>query len=121
MQGEEDCAELASGVNNPSYWNDAQCSFTRGAFCKTTVNPNNQEPIILPTCNDGIHDEFIKFNGACYKWMDVPKTWDEAEQDCVKQHSHLVSITNDMEQAYVFANAQQTQSWIGLSNKQVDL
>ena len=53
--------------------------------------------------------------------MDVPKTWDEAEQDCVKQHSHLVSITNDMEQAYVFANAQQTQSWIGLSNKQVDL
>ena len=51
--------------------------------------------------------------------MDVPKTWDEAKQDCINQHSNLVSIVNDMEQSYVFANAQQTQTWIGLSNKEV--
>ena len=52
--------------------------------------------------------------------MDVPKTWDEAEQDCKNQHSsHLVSIPTDMEQSYVFANAQQSQAWIGLNNKEV--
>ena len=117
IQGEEDCAELASGENHPSYWNDAPCSGTHGALCKTKVNPNNPNPVVLPTCED-LYSEFINFNSACYKWMDVPKTWDEAEQDCIKQHSHLVSITTDMEQSYVFSQAQKTQSWIGLSNKE---
>jgi hypothetical protein len=109
---------LASGENHPSYWNDALCTNPHGALCKTKVNPNNPNPVVLPTCTD-VHNTFVSFNGACYKWMDVPKTWDEAEKDCKNQHSHLVSIINDMEQSYVFANAQQTQTWIGLSNKEV--
>ena len=120
LKGEEDCATLASGENHPSFWNDAPCSGTYGALCKSTVNPNNENPPLLQTCdNEGLPD-FFRFNGACYKWMDVPKTWDEAEQDCKSQHSsHLVSIPTDMEQSYVFANAQQSQAWIGLSNKEV--
>ena len=109
---------MASGENHPSYWNDAPCDQVHGALCKTKVNPNNPDPVILPTCTEP-HSSFVSFNGACYKWMDVPKTWDEAKQDCINQHSNLVSIVNDMEQSYVFANAQQTQTWIGLSNKEV--
>ena len=109
---------MASGENHPSYWNDAPCDGAHGALCKTKVNPNNPNPVVLPTCTD-LHSSFISFNGACYKWMDVPKTWDEAKQDCINQHANLVSIVDDMEQSYVFANAQQTQTWIGLSNKEV--
>ena len=84
------------------------------------MSPNNENPPSAPTCeNEGLSD-FIRFNGACYKWMDVPKTWDEAEEDCRKQQSsHLVSITTDMEQSYVFANALQSQAWVGLNNKEV--
>ena len=77
---------------------------------------------MLPTCEDEGLPDFIRFNGACYKWMDVPKTWDEAEQDCKNLHySHLVSITTDMEQSYVFANAKQDQVWLGLNNKEVSI
>ena len=62
--------------------------------------------------------------GECYKWESEPKTWDEAEESCILQHSHLVSILDDVEQAYVFTQPQlgldQEQAWIGLNNKAVD-
>ena len=111
---------MASKENpSRSLWNDALCDSKNGALCKTKVSPSVPEPPVLPTCEDQGRPDFVKFNGACYKWMDVPKTWDEAEEDCKHQHAHLVSITNDMEQSYVFANSKQSQVWIGLSNKQV--
>ena len=106
---------MASGENKPSYWNDAACDEKHGALCKTKVNPTLPDPPLSPTCEDLGHPDFVKFNGACYKWMDLPKTWDEAEEDCKQQNSHLVSIVNDMEQSFVFSSVKQTQSWIGLT------
>ena len=110
---------MASREDQPSYWNDAQCESRYGALCKTKVSPSVPEPPVLLNCEDEGHFEFVKFNGACYRWIDTPKTWDDAEQDCINQHSHLVSIVDDMEQAYVFTRVKQSQAWIGLSNKQV--
>ena len=124
--GEEDCGRI-DGFDSemPGYWNDDQCYNTFGALCKTTVSPSFPNPPERPNCDEYGRKGFVRFMGECYKWENEPKTWDEAEESCILQHAHLVSILDDVEQAYVFTQPQlgidQEQAWIGLNNKEVSL
>jgi len=68
-------------------------------------------------CDESNHADFTKFNGECYKWIDEPKSWSDAEDDCKQKGAHLVSIIDPVEQAYVFTELQSNKAWIGLSNK----
>ena len=124
FKDEEDCGVLAGlGEKQPGFWNDDQCDHSFGVLCKSNVSPSFPDPPQLPTCLMYGRPEFFLYKGSCYKWMDEPKTWDDAEQNCMFHHAHLVSITSDVEQAYVFTQPQlgveQGQAWIGLSNKEV--
>ena len=120
MKLEEDCASmynLGHGNAIAGKWNDAGCEYTKGGLCKSEVSPHFEQPPKLQTCEEAGKSDYLHFNGACYKWVSAPKSWDDAEADCKSAGAHLVSIYDDMEQAYVFTNAEDTQSWIGLTNK----
>ena len=68
-------------------------------------------------CED--KEGYKKFNNGCYKWVEEDKLWSEAEEHCAQDDAHLVSIWDNLEQAYAFTNVKTVQSWIGLHKAQV--
>ena len=101
-------------------WDDTNCTMRHPYICKTPASSENSDPPPPPPpCDDPNHQGFSQFNGACYKWVDQPKSWDDAENDCKQMDSHLVSVIDTIEQAYVFTELRTELAWIGLSNKQV--
>ena len=100
-------------------WDDGNCTKNYGYVCKTQASPENPPPPSPPTCNDANHESFFQFNGACYKWVDEPKSWSDAENSCKGMDAHLVSIIDPIEQAYVFTEITSNRAWLGLSNKEV--
>ena len=119
FKNEEDCARL----NGLGVWVDDQCGDKYGVLCKTQVSPSFEKPPRRESCVDVGRPDFYRFKQGCYKWESEPKTWDEAELRCIEQHSHLASILDDTEQAFMFTQPQlgieQDQAWIGLTNKEV--
>ena len=107
--------------DEPGKWNDASCDSFKGVLCKSLADPNIENPPQLETCEDEGMPNFLRYNGGCYRWMGEAKTWNEAEQDCSQQGAHLVSIWDDLEQAYSFTNVKSVQSWIGLRKEPVCL
>ena len=104
---------------NPGKWNDAECGNTKGVLCKAEANPEHENPPPLKTCDEEGLSGYVRFNGGCYRWGDESKTWSEAEADCSSENGHLVSIWDDLEQAYTFSAVQNVQSWIGLKKEPV--
>ena len=51
--------------------------------------------------------------------MEEEENWNEAEATCSQQGAHLVSIWDELEQAYIFTNVKSTQSWIGMKKEAV--
>ena len=70
-------------------------------------------------CTDSGHTDFQKFGGECYLWMNEAKTFDEAEAECLKKDSNLVSIHDIGSQLFTFNTVKANDAWIGLSNKKV--
>ena len=104
---------------NPGKWNDADCGSTKGVLCKAMASSENENPPALETCDEEGLSGYYRFNGGCYRWMNEAKTWSEAEADCSSQNAHLVSIWDDLEQAYTFSSVQDSKSWIGLKKEPV--
>lgn len=102
-------------------WDDDNCTRTYGYVCKTPASPEYDPPPPPPKCDDANHDSFFKFKDACYKWMEEPKSWNDAESTCKGLNAHLVSIMDPMEQAYVFTTIKTDTAWVGLNNRQVYL
>ena len=107
---------MNNGVNSGK-WNDAACDGKKSVLCKARANPENSKEPEVEMCED--KEGYMKFNDGCYKWFEEKKTWKEAEQDCFDQDAHLVSIWDNLEQAYVFTNVKTIQSWIGLKKAEV--
>ena len=107
---------LYNGVNSGK-WNDAACDGKKSVLCKARANPENSIEPEVEMCED--KEGYLKFNDGCYKWFEEEKTWEEAEKDCFDQEAHLVSIWDNLEQAYVFTNVKTIQSWIGLRKIEV--
>ena len=103
----------------PGTWDDGNCTASFAYLCKTAASPDIPNPPSLPKCEEPNHQDFLKFNGFCYKWFDEPKSWNEAEKFCQDQNSHLVSVLDTFEQAYVYTEVQTDLSWLGLNNKEV--
>ena len=104
---------------NPGKWNDAECSNTKGVLCKAMASTENENQPQLEKCEEEGLSEYYRFNGGCYRWMNEAKTWSEAEADCSSQNAHLVSIWDDLEQAYTFSSVLESKSWIGLKKEPV--
>ena len=103
----------------PGKWNDASCDGPRGVLCKSMANPEIDTPPQLETCEDEGKPEYLRYNGGCYRWMEEEENWNEAEATCSQQGAHLVSIWDELEQAYIFTNVKSTQSWIGMKKEAV--
>ena len=60
---------------------------------------------------------------SCYRLFPTKKKWDDAETDCVIRGGHLVSITSNIENSFVYNLAGNTGGkdvWIGLNDEQVE-
>jgi len=54
------------------------------------------------------------FNGKCYKSFSEKKTWDEAEDECVKEEANLVSLHSEEEHQFVVGlNGGSGIHWLG--------
>ena len=74
-----------------------------------------------PNCPSG----WMVNGSRCYRFMMIPKTWVFAEDDCVSQSGHLVSITSDSENDIVhylrgLSTSQYSDIWIGLNDTTVE-
>ena len=105
---------ISNGDSVVGKWNDVSCKDKKNYICKKYAAPlNKPQPKVL--C-DGDFSDFLKFQGDCYMYVDVPKLYDDAEEFCIDKGAHLVSILNEVEQAFVQVNIPSGSAWIGLSN-----
>ncbi|XP_037548809.1 lactose-binding lectin l-2-like [Nematolebias whitei] len=64
---------------------------------------------------------WFSFNGRCYKYVATPRTWGEAELQCVSEKANLVSIHSLEEHQFVEFltknfDPSQGETWIGLTD-----
>ncbi len=101
------------------HWNDLNCERLLPYICKSRASRDNQEPPVTKKC-DNQYSDFDSFKGSCYKWVDEPATWSEAETKCSQlDGSHLVSILTESEEAFVMVSGKANDFWIGLSDERV--
>ena len=117
------CGTVNANVlgREPGTWDDGNCTASFAYVCKLPASPDNPNPPSVPKCDDPNHQDYSKFDVFCYKWINEPKSWSEAEKYCQDHNSHLVSVLDTYEQAYVFTEVQSDTAWLGLNNKQVYL
>ncbi|XP_039374162.1 C-type lectin domain family 4 member F-like [Mauremys reevesii] len=60
------------------------------------------------------------FNGNFYYFSHEMKSWDEAEQFCVSQDSHLTSVSSQAEQEFLSNETQEQDHWIGLTDQETE-
>ncbi|XP_037363827.1 C-type lectin domain family 17, member A [Talpa occidentalis] len=66
------------------------------------------------TCPDG----WLPFEGKCYYFSQVTKSWEEARKFCQENYSHLVIISSFAEQNFVAkAHGSPRVYWLGLSDR----
>ncbi|XP_039374165.1 C-type lectin domain family 4 member F-like [Mauremys reevesii] len=60
------------------------------------------------------------FNGNLYYFSHEKKSWDEAEQFCVSQDSHLTSVSSHAEQEFLSNETKGQDHWIGLTDRETE-
>ncbi|XP_039374322.1 C-type lectin domain family 4 member F-like [Mauremys reevesii] len=60
------------------------------------------------------------FNGNFYYFSQERKSWDEAEQFCVSQDSHLTSVSSQAEQEFLSKETKGEAHWIGLTDRETE-
>ncbi|KAG0695880.1 Macrophage mannose receptor 1 [Chionoecetes opilio] len=116
----EECVEVdpVTGL-----WNDNSCSGVFGAVCMMTQDPKLPDHHTLDKCPSP-HDNYLAYDGACYRVVKAPQTWEDAEAACTLEDAHLVSVMTISEDSFVWAVGQNNlfgSLWMGLDNqKQVE-
>uniref|UniRef100_A0A914PG95 C-type lectin domain-containing protein n=1 Tax=Panagrolaimus davidi TaxID=227884 RepID=A0A914PG95_9BILA len=94
------------------------CTVPALAEAKTTTSPPQTE------CSDGW--TYFNYTNSCYKVIVKNLTWSDAEMECVKEGSHLISIHSWREIVYATnlaapystnEYAWTAQTWIGMSTQ----
>lgn len=111
--GQEHCTSISHNHLVTGRWNDENCDHQRGWVC--SMKKSSSIPVPPPTstpCSSG----YITWYSSCYKLVSEPKTWEEAQQACVKEGGNLASVDMSYDQAFISAAVQQgkTDAWIGL-------
>ncbi|CAM5151326.1 unnamed protein product [Natator depressus] len=57
------------------------------------------------------------YGGNLYYFSQEKKPWDEAEQFCVSQDSHLTSVSSQVEQEFLSSEIKGQSHWIGLTDR----
>ncbi|XP_059579425.1 C-type lectin domain family 4 member F-like [Alligator mississippiensis] len=58
--------------------------------------------------------------GNLYYFSKEKRSWEEAEQFCVSQNSHLSSVLSREEQEYLATQVKGADHWIGLSDREAE-
>ncbi|XP_067232917.1 C-type mannose receptor 2-like [Chanodichthys erythropterus] len=111
--GQEHCTSISHNHLVTGLWNDEQCDHERGWVCSR--KKSSSIPVPPPTsspCPSG----YITWYSNCYKLISEPKTWEEAQQACVKEGGNLASVDMSYDQAFISGAVQEgkTDAWIGL-------
>ncbi|CAB3993328.1 Hypothetical predicted protein [Paramuricea clavata] len=125
--GQEDCVSMARADGK---WNDNHCSQKKPYICKSNTEDSLKVTVLKPASKvgkNGYCDPGWVPNGQyCYEFHNDEsdyKTWRDAKNTCEKGTNssaigELVSITNELEQAFVTLNLKgsKTPLWIGMNN-----
>ncbi|XP_044874132.1 C-type lectin domain family 4 member F-like isoform X1 [Mauremys mutica] len=60
------------------------------------------------------------YGGNLYYFSHEMKSWDEAEQFCVSQDSHLTSVSSQAEQEFLSNETKGQDHWIGLTDRETE-
>ncbi|XP_071527535.1 macrophage mannose receptor 1-like isoform X2 [Panulirus ornatus] len=116
---DEECVELMTS-NRAGQWNDVECSSLLGYICETPKDPQLPTDFPHPSC-DPPFDNYVRYNGACYRPIATAKTWQEAESSCESEGAHLASILDLSEGAMMWVLTEEngfSHTWLGLNNLQ---
>ncbi|XP_054891487.1 aggrecan core protein [Poeciliopsis prolifica] len=84
----------------------------------SAVTPAVVERPHVDGATEGCPEDWMEFDGRCYRHFDDRLTWSEAEQRCQEVSGHLVSIGSPREQQFVNSHGDSYQ-WIGLNDRDV--
>uniref|UniRef100_A0A8C1F8V9 C-type lectin domain-containing protein n=1 Tax=Cyprinus carpio carpio TaxID=630221 RepID=A0A8C1F8V9_CYPCA len=74
------------------------CASGNTSSCCLTSSIPVPPPTSTP-CSSG----YITWYSSCYKLVSEPKTWEEAQQACVKEGGNLASVDMSYDQAFISA------------------
>ncbi|XP_050799390.1 C-type lectin domain family 4 member F-like isoform X3 [Gopherus flavomarginatus] len=60
------------------------------------------------------------YGGNLYYFSKGKKSWDASERFCVSQHSHLTSVSSQVEQEFLTSETQGEDHWIGLTDRETE-
>ncbi|XP_075127802.1 macrophage mannose receptor 1-like [Leptodactylus fuscus] len=104
------CVALQRGnLLSAGTWIVQDCSLERGYICQKSKDPS------LPV-NPTDPSDHYKYEDATYKFDTTKRTWDEARQECLKDNSQLVSISDEYTTSFLKLPLAKHKEpfWIGL-------
>ncbi|KAK4312213.1 hypothetical protein Pmani_016336 [Petrolisthes manimaculis] len=113
--GGEECVEVYYDTGK---WNDISCDDTYGFICMMVQDPSLDNHIPLTRC-PAPYEDYVIYDGACYKSVSTAMTWQDAESACVEDGAHLASILSVGETSFTWVAVLEnsfTDSWIGLNS-----
>ncbi|XP_030421283.1 C-type lectin domain family 4 member K-like isoform X2 [Gopherus evgoodei] len=60
------------------------------------------------------------YGGNLYYFSKGKKSWDASERFCVSQHSHLTSVSSQVEQEFLSSETKGEDHWIGLTDRETE-
>lgn len=112
--------EDATDEHKVGDWDDHDCDEKLNYMCKGAVSSSNPKPATSKCSLTGF-EKYAPYRENCYWFSSEPKSWEDAEAECIGQGAHLMSILDDSEQAFVFAHMNGEKIWIGLSDVEVNI
>ncbi|XP_076033569.1 lymphocyte antigen 75-like isoform X2 [Oratosquilla oratoria] len=115
---QEHCVEVLL-TRDIGKWNDVFCDKEFPFICQLPLDSSIATPAPVLMCDEP-YNLYESFADSCYRFISEPKTWQEAEDACVADGAHLVSIQDLGTNSYLWSvmqNLEQTEAaWIGLNS-----
>ncbi|XP_062868150.1 macrophage mannose receptor 1 [Trichomycterus rosablanca] len=114
--GQEHCVSMLHNHLATGRWNDENCNERRSWVCSRKKSASLPPP---PPTSSPCPSGYTTWYKNCYKLVESPKPWEEAQAACVKEGGNLASVDMSYEQAFITGVVQQgkTEAWIGLRRK----
>merc|ERR550519_1943637 len=115
----EDCVEMVGILDHfkAGQWNDITCDKANGYVCqmKASTEFPTQAPDWTPCSNPEL-EGFISMNDNCYKYIEEPMAWEDAETSCTGMggNVHLASVLDIFEESLLQILGTENNLWIGL-------
>uniref|UniRef100_A0A2C9KE90 Macrophage mannose receptor 1-like n=1 Tax=Biomphalaria glabrata TaxID=6526 RepID=A0A2C9KE90_BIOGL len=111
----EDCIQIHSVTGQ---WSDDICDVPRtGYVCKKPLDILDK-PTIAPN-QIGCPARGFGYGSTCYIIYDTPRSWLEAQADCIQINGQLATVSDSITNAFITSELVNKESsyWIGLSDK----